>query len=311
MKVEPFSLRYLLQGVNAKNIMAAMLPLPSDTVADCVEIAVTALVASRLGTTLPVLSSKLTQIEQNYRKSASNLHLFPEAKDPAIDDKRMSKLYDNRMVDKRCNGRQCYDKIKTSCSHCMYCLEKTVETLDHFLPRVSDPLLSITPVNLVPACDACNGSKGDDVANGTRGLYVHPYFESLCEKVWLKATVEPNANGEPVLTYYIEELANDLFSRKLVNQFKQLDLANLYSKERAWDLGELSHDLRRFFDLAGSNGVREELQGRLDSSRKTIRLSRTAMLEALSESDWYCNGGFAAYKIHADVITNSAVLERS
>jgi 5-methylcytosine-specific restriction endonuclease McrA len=58
--------------------------------------------------------------------------------------------------------------------------EGTPNTLDHYLPKRQFPHFSITPANLTPMCDICQGIKGvqtlDD--DGHR-IYLHPYFDDF------------------------------------------------------------------------------------------------------------------------------------
>ncbi len=50
-------------------------------------------------------------------------------------------------------------------------------TLDHYLPQGTYPHFAITPANLTPMCDACQGEKKEktgDAANPR--FFIHPYF---------------------------------------------------------------------------------------------------------------------------------------
>ncbi|MEA9826662.1 hypothetical protein VDG09_03155 [Xanthomonas campestris pv. raphani] len=53
-------------------------------------------------------------------------------------------------------------------------------TLDHHLPKESYPEFSITPVNLFPMCDTCQGFKGTLTVDGSgRRYFIHPYFDDF------------------------------------------------------------------------------------------------------------------------------------
>ena len=56
----------------------------------------------------------------------------------------------------------------------------TPNTLDHYLPKSKYPEFSVTPRNLFPMCDVCQGKKGSKTVNGTnQRLFVHPYFDDF------------------------------------------------------------------------------------------------------------------------------------
>lgn len=58
----------------------------------------------------------------------------------------------------------------------------TPNTLDHYLPKDVYPEFSITPVNLFPMCDICQGEKGTKTLNAAdERLFLHPYFDQFAE----------------------------------------------------------------------------------------------------------------------------------
>src|SRR5262245_19880217 len=73
----------------------------------------------------------------------------------------MVAVYDNRLVKKTAPGRRIYDKIFTSAPNdkCPLCGHRNVKTLDHYLPKALFPALTVTPINLIPACSDCNKAK--------------------------------------------------------------------------------------------------------------------------------------------------------
>lgn len=58
--------------------------------------------------------------------------------------------------------------------------EGTPNTLDHYLPKSEYPQFAITPENLIPMCDICQGYKGNETVDeeGCR-IYAHPYFDEF------------------------------------------------------------------------------------------------------------------------------------
>ena len=53
-------------------------------------------------------------------------------------------------------------------------------TLDHYLPKDLYPEFSITPINLFPMCDICQGEKLAQTVNiNNKRLYLQPYFDNF------------------------------------------------------------------------------------------------------------------------------------
>jgi 5-methylcytosine-specific restriction endonuclease McrA len=66
---------------------------------------------------------------------------------------------------------------------CPSCGEEGVpNTLDHYLPKESYPHFAVTPANLTPMCDGCQGAKGTQTVdqNGIR-IFLHPYFDDFLD----------------------------------------------------------------------------------------------------------------------------------
>lgn len=58
----------------------------------------------------------------------------------------------------------------------------TPNTLDHYLPKQTYPEFSITPFNLFPMCDICQGEKGTYTVNAANErLFLHPYFDQFTD----------------------------------------------------------------------------------------------------------------------------------
>lgn len=59
----------------------------------------------------------------------------------------------------------------------------TPNTLDHYLPKNIYPEFVITPLNLSPMCDICQGEKGDKILNDDdQRMFLHPYFDEFIEQ---------------------------------------------------------------------------------------------------------------------------------
>lgn len=65
-------------------------------------------------------------------------------------------------------------------------------TLDHCLPKTTYPEFAINLLNLVPACDWCQGEKLADYKNaaGTRS-FIHPYFDEVNRPLYMIILEKP------------------------------------------------------------------------------------------------------------------------
>lgn len=77
----------------------------------------------------------------------------------------------------------------------------TPNTLDHYLPKDEYPEFSVTPANLVPMCDICQGEKLTDTLNDQdQRIFLHPYFDGfLNQQVVLLKIGEPFTAPESFL----------------------------------------------------------------------------------------------------------------
>ncbi|MEV5205306.1 hypothetical protein [Streptomyces sp. NPDC053720] len=78
-------------------------------------------------------------------------------------------------------ARDVYEALKggTDEGLCPLCAHRDAETLDYQLPKSKYPLLSVVPVNLVPACHRCNANKSDADLKTASEQTLHPYFDDL------------------------------------------------------------------------------------------------------------------------------------
>lgn len=106
-----------------------------------------------------------------------------------IEDKisttELKELYDRKLVGG--NGREIYNKIFKSTKMCPTCLLRGIDQVDHFLPKSKYPLFSVSPINLVPICEKCNGIKSAKSASDF--TFIHPYFYEQHDVTWLKAKI--------------------------------------------------------------------------------------------------------------------------
>lgn len=201
-------------------------------------------------------------------------------------------LYERQLVKTKA-GREFYNKIinLAPLGKCPFCTFGHVSTLDHFMPKMKYPSFSISPANLVPSCSDCNKGKNEDVAEAEGGQNIHPYFDHhlIVGGQWLFAEVVEGE--EAVIRYFVNPPSYwGLVDRERVkSHFRNFELGRRFSVEAAVELSEL----RMSFDSLSAQEVRLELQIKARNQEALHRNSwKTAMYQALAESEWYCNGGF-------------------
>lgn len=232
----------------------------------------------------------------NVRGQASELHLFQahELTAGTVSRADMEYLYEGGLL-KVGAGRHIYDAIMGLApnSRCPYCGHRRVRQLDHFLPKSKYPSFSVTPLNLVPSCSDCNKDKLAGDGSHLVDLPLHPYFEHVDDKCWLKAEV---LHG-PIAVFLFDVDQDcgitDVEFQRLNNQFEKLALDELYTAEANDVLASIRLSLRKQHEVGGKQSVRTYLEDGFNSAEAHQRNSwRTAFYKAAYESDWFCDGGF-------------------
>lgn len=208
----------------------------------------------------------------------------------------MQAVYTARMAKKGAPGRPVYDHLISGAPHgrCPLCGQRMVSTLDHHLPKANFPSLAVAPLNLVPACADCNKAKLASVATQAAQVPLHPYFEDIDEQQWLKAAVEQTTPA--AFRFYVEPADNwsEVLAARVRLHFDVLGLGRLYGSHAAEELLNIRHQLVELHALGGADIVRAELEQRAQSC-EAARLNgwRTATYQAMAQSEWFCDGGFA------------------
>jgi hypothetical protein len=150
--------------------------------------------------------------------------------------------------------------------------------------------LAVTPINLVPACSACNKTKLDFQPPGAKDLILHPYFVYVPYDIWLKARVL-DVGGKPVLEYFADPPSTwpTLWASRVRAHLVTLKLPTLYASHAAEELINNRQSLQCLYRSGGAAAVQAhclEVQG----SRQAAYLNswQAACYEALANSDWFC-----------------------
>jgi len=235
----------------------------------------------------------------DYLDKAENgrLHLIPQNNlIGSVPGSEMVKTYVGRMAKKGQPGRTIYDQIKQlpKDDRCPFCDHRNVSTLDHILPKAHYPIFAVTPINLVGCCGDCNDAKQTVFPTSPYDTVLHPYFDDATDQQWLGANVVEQAPA--ALTFHANEVSewNADLNARVAYQFNLLELGKLYRSQAACVIADIRYNLQMHFNSGGPDAVRRELELQWES-RKANRINswQTATFEALTESDWFCDGGFA------------------
>ena len=195
-------------------------------------------------------------------------------------------------------ARPNYDAIRASAPNdiCPYCVQRTVDTLDHYLPKSLYPVLAVTPINLVPACSACNKTKLDFQPPDAKGLILHTYYDDVPRDIWLKARVL-DVGGNPVLEYFADPPSTwpTPWASRVKAHLDTLKLPTLYALHAAEELVNNRQSLQNLHLSGGEAAVKAHCQ-EVQSSRQAAYLNsrQAACYGALVDSDWFCASGLLA-----------------
>lgn len=245
---------------------------------------------------------EITSAEQQYATLAphAGLHQFPASDHVGVwvTSAEMETLYTGTLARLESTARPYYDAIRASAPNdiCPYCGQRTVDSLDHYLPKSLYPALAVTPINLVPACSACNKTKLDFQPSDAKNLILHPYYDDVPKDIWLKARVL-DADGRPVLEYFADPPStwSKLWASRVRAHLDTLELTTLYALHAAEELVNNRQSLQDLHLAGGAVAVQahcREVQG----SRQAAYLNswQAACYGALVDSDWFCANGVLA-----------------
>lgn len=207
----------------------------------------------------------------------------------------MERLYDYHFARSKGVARHIYDSIMHWAvdGKCPYCEHRPVASLDHFLPKTKYVSFAVSPSNLFGSCNECNHLKSDLAPSSAEELFFHPYFEDITQDEWLAAKVVEATPCAVVFSPRPPGAWPKLKRDRLAAQFEFFRLRELYTAQAAVELSEIRAALRSHHAEGGAVAVNRELDMQYNSRRAhRINSWRTALYKSLSESAWYCDGGF-------------------
>lgn len=209
--------------------------------------------------------------------------------------RELKEVYTLRMVPKDGPGRPIYEAIKSLApsGKCPLCAHRDAATLDHHLPKSKFPLLSVTPLNLVPACWECNTTKKANELNCAEHQTLHPYYDDIENDLWLGARVIEKF--PPSIEYFVQAVPGwePILLDRVKHHFKVLELNDLYSSNASCELSEMKKQLTNIFARAGVEGVKAHLLESEDSCGDVNKNSwRTVLYRTIANNDWFCDRGW-------------------
>lgn len=262
---------------------------------DCIE----NMLDSSLKTEIIESKNYFINAEIEFETKILNNELYTIAKNVTISDSLNSEkligIYENRLLNKKNNGRIHYDTIFMSAPNgkCPYCSQRIVKTLDHYLPKSIYPLYSITPINLVPSCSDCNKDKRISSPSNSEEESLHPYYDDIENENWLKVKLH---NVKPLtLEYFVlPQIAwSELLNKRVEFHFKAYDLNTLFCIHALEEFENIKSQLENLFVIKGKEELKDHLFDCYKSRENANKNSwQTAFYEGLFTNESFLNGEF-------------------
>ena len=260
---------------------------------------ITAITDAETAERLQSVTGHITAASMEYEIRASNaqLHTFPQA--PTIGGivtiEEMKALYKKGMSATRGVARHIYNAIINAPRNnkCPLCGQGTVSTLDHHLPQSKYAHVIVLPLNLVPSCADCNKAKLSSFPISEEEQTIHPYFDDFGEDCWLHAEVIESS--PTALRFYVEAPVHWTPQKQARAEyhFKIFKLAKPYASNAGNELINMRKRLVDLYNIGGIIALKEHLKEQADTCQNAYLNSwQTATYKALSNSDWFCSGGF-------------------
>jgi hypothetical protein len=249
-----------------------------------------------------MIKANLIELSLDYENKAlaeelylSNVYGSEGVTVPLISKVELKNLYENQMAKKGRPGREYYDYLRSLAPRglCPFCGISSARTLDHIMPKAHYPKFSIFPVNLVACCRDCNTEKLDGIATSIQEQKIHPYYDNFTNEQWLFSDVV-NQNGPVIVFRVVTSPDWDIKkSSKIASHLTTYDLDERFGDLANSEIAGIKKQMQDLHRDGGADAVKAELTERaLSHGDNHINSWQTAMYQALSQSDWYCDDGF-------------------
>lgn len=227
------------------------------------------------------------KIETNTVYKMEENYFVPEK----VSKLEMIKLYNDKFSKQGQPGRLFYNYLMELPKHglCPLCGYRTVDSIDHYLPKEKFPGLSISPLNLIPACLGCNKRKSDNKPNTAEEEFLHPYFDNIENELWLYSNIEEKLPLTVFFGVNPYELWDDIKKERVRKHFKKFHLGQLYSSYASAEISGKIYSFKKLFEIGGSLALRNELFKEMESFQyDQLNSWKTALYTALYNNEWFC-----------------------
>jgi len=247
--------------------------------------------------------------EINYGRMAltAELHNYPredqvDGPNGEVTADELNRLYSYRLRTEGQSGRAIYDRLLLSAGEtCPLCSVREIRTLDHHLPQAYYPILSVAPINLIPACRDCQSEKMEGFPAVEQEQTLHPYYDNIDGDVWLTAVVNHTQPASFTFGVTPPDAWTAIMAARVRYHMVSLGLSRLFAMNAANELTGLRPCLTTAFNTAGGGAaaVQAELQSRANDWREggqqagRLNSWQLAMYQAAANDNWFCSQGFA------------------
>ncbi|WP_343686107.1 hypothetical protein [Chryseobacterium gleum] len=212
----------------------------------------------------------------------------------SIGKKEMKSVYTYRMVTDGMPGNTFYRILKNAAPYgkCPLCSVRLVETLDHYLPKSLYPILSVVPVNLIPACSSCNTGKKISYPTNSVEQTFHPYYDDVQDERWIRATLLP---FDPFGFHYFVECPDSweqIKKDRANNHFNSFKLNELFTAHANEEFRGAKSQMKKLFNQHPSQLI-EHLDDAFKSRRDELGINswQAIMYHSLLTDTWFIQGG--------------------
>ena len=274
------------------------LPRPTITANQILDLCIESIRDTNLTNRLGSVRARINAAEADYVAQGENETLYLIQGTDGIDNNvstiEMEQVYARTFV-RSARTRHIYDSIKKLPENdiCPLCGQRTVSTLDHYLPQTAHPALIVTPVNLVPACSECNKTKHALQASQADNQTLHPYFDNVNDERWLFATVKASTPAALIFSPDSPTTWDNVKQQRVNIHFKIFNLGKLYASHSAVELNNIRFGLQMIAKKNSPQDISDHLREIANSCAVADPNSwQRATYEALADSEWFCSGGY-------------------
>lgn len=267
----------------------------SEVLTDCISNMQDEVLKNTLTSSISVIENAEIELEEKIK--TNTLYKIPHNQEvnQIANATNLKKIYTDRMVKKENEGRKYYDLLLLSApkGRCPLCSQRQATTLDHYLPKSFYPLLSVTPINLVPACKDCNTGKLTDYPTQCDEETLHPYYDDVEGFSWLKMRI---IQVNPIIVEFYTDAPRSmatLLRKRIKYHFENFSLNELYISHAMQEFENIKQQLTKLYNKGGQGLLKEYLKECYESRESVHKNSwQTAFYEGLLNNDSFCNGAF-------------------